>query len=71
MVRLKYCGTVGKPGGNRENKPQPTTMGASSLLENRHCLKFVDTFHWTETAAKWPLNCLPLSLGGAVPRSTT
>ena len=33
MERVKYCGTVGKPGGNRENKPHPKAMGASSLLE--------------------------------------
>jgi hypothetical protein len=33
MERLKYCGTAGKPGGNREYKPQPKTMGVSSLLE--------------------------------------
>jgi len=30
---MKYCGTAGKPGGNRENKPRPKTTGASSLLE--------------------------------------
>ena len=35
MKRMKYCGTAGKPGGNRENKPHPKSMGASSLLEIR------------------------------------
>jgi len=33
MERKKYCGTAGKLGGNRENKPQPKALGASSLLE--------------------------------------
>jgi hypothetical protein len=33
MVRMKYRGTVGKPDGNRENKPHPKATGASSLLE--------------------------------------
>ncbi len=33
MVRMKYCGTVGKPDGNREDKSHPKATGASSLLE--------------------------------------
>jgi hypothetical protein len=36
MERVKYCGTVGKPGGNRENKPHPKALGASSLLESNN-----------------------------------
>ena len=43
MERMKYCGTAGKPGGNRENKPQPKTMGASSLLEKESYQKGVAT----------------------------
>lgn len=35
MVRMLYCGTVGKPDGNGEHKPHPKATGASSLLENR------------------------------------
>lgn len=34
-VWLKWCGTVGKPGGNGENKHQPTAPGETSLLDNR------------------------------------
>jgi len=39
MERMKYRGTAGKPGGNRENKPQPKAMGASSLLEKKKEIK--------------------------------
>ena len=30
----RYCGTTGKPGGNREYKPLPAALGVPSLLEN-------------------------------------
>jgi len=30
---LQYCGTAGKPGGNRENKLHPIVGGVPSLLE--------------------------------------
>ena len=33
LVRLKYCGTAGKPGGNREDKPRPGVTEVSCLLE--------------------------------------
>jgi hypothetical protein len=33
LARVKYCGTVGKPGGNRENKPDP--KGPGSLQPTR------------------------------------
>ena len=29
---LRYCGTVGKPDGNREDKYQPEVLGESGLL---------------------------------------
>ena len=32
---LRYCGTAGKPGGNRENKPQPETPEVPGLLTNK------------------------------------
>jgi hypothetical protein len=51
MERVKYCGTVGKPGGNRENKPHPKAMGASSLLEPLGCQDFCikSTFIYGQT----------------------
>jgi hypothetical protein len=33
-VWLKWCGTVGKPGGNGENKHQPAAPGETILLDN-------------------------------------
>jgi hypothetical protein len=33
-VWLKYCGTAGKPGGNRENKPQPVASEETGLLDS-------------------------------------
>jgi hypothetical protein len=33
MARMKYRGTAGKPGGNRENKPHPKALGVSWILE--------------------------------------
>jgi len=36
-VWLKYCGTVGKPGGNGENKPQPKNRKTPVYLtQKRH-----------------------------------
>lgn len=32
VIRLKYCGTVGKLGGNGENKPQPKEARQPSTL---------------------------------------
>ena len=32
-VWLRYCGTAGKLGGNRENKHQPVAMGGPGLLD--------------------------------------
>jgi hypothetical protein len=34
LVWMKSCGTVGKPDGNRENKPHPVAREVSRLLEN-------------------------------------
>jgi len=31
-VWLRYCGTVRKPGGNRENKPQPGASEETGIL---------------------------------------
>jgi hypothetical protein len=32
---LRYCGTVGKPDGNREDKYQPEALRESGLLTER------------------------------------
>ena len=49
LLWIKYCGTAGKPGGNRENKPYPKAWGVPSLLEKtlkkRHC-SFCSTLHF-------------------------
>jgi hypothetical protein len=31
----RYCGTTGKPGGNREHKHQPVASGVPSLLDKK------------------------------------
>ena len=33
-VWQKYCGTTGKPGGNREHKHRPVALEVPSLLDN-------------------------------------
>lgn len=38
MVWMKYRGTAGKPGGNREHKPHPIAREVSSLLEGNLAL---------------------------------
>jgi len=35
-VWSRYCGTTGKPGGNRENKHRPAASGVPSLLDKKH-----------------------------------
>jgi hypothetical protein len=34
-VRLRWCGTVGKPGGNGEHKHRPTASEETDLLDSK------------------------------------
>jgi hypothetical protein len=37
VIWKRYCGTVAKAGGNRENKLLPVVTEGSCLLENKAC----------------------------------
>ncbi len=43
-VWSRYCGTTGKPGGNRENKHRPAASGVPSLLDKNSCGVSVGVF---------------------------